>query len=65
MTLNNLPHYKDHQELDVIMSLDLMLPSVLWLWNSVSDFFFWSLPLPSEAIGVSSWGTGLVDIKYF
>lgn len=31
MTLNNLPHYKAHQELDVIMSLDLMLPSLLWL----------------------------------
>lgn len=31
MTLNNLPHYKDHQELDVIMSLGLMLPSLLWL----------------------------------
>lgn len=64
MTLNNLPHYKDHQELDVIMSLDLMLPSLLWLWNSVSDIL-WRLPLPSEAIGVSSWGIGPVEIKYF
>lgn len=26
MTLNNLSHYQDHQELNVIMSLDLMLP---------------------------------------